>query len=341
MSNQASENEKAEARGQKSEISKDVIAPSSDFRPLTSDLSSYTIALLKGGPGSEREVSLASAAGVGAALRELGATVYEIDVQDDHFVIPDDCTVAFNIIHGTFGEDGQLQSILESRGIAYTGEGVEGSRMAFDKIATKIRLAACKIPTAPFEVIKAGEQPGLPLPYVLKAPKQGSSVGVCIVKEPEAVAAALEEVSKYDDTLLVERFVQGRELTIGVVGDLALPIIEICPKEGFYDFKNKYPFLNPQAKGADHLCPAPLDEATTNRVQELALAAHRALGLEVYSRVDILLSDADEPYVLEINTIPGMTQASLLPEAAAVAGISYPELCARIIELSLGREKTS
>ncbi len=303
------------------------------------NLANYTIALLKGGPGSEREVSLASAAGVGAALRGLGAMVHEIDVQDEHFVVPADCTVAFNIIHGTFGEDGQLQAILESRGIAYTGEGVEGSRTAFDKIATKIQLAKCNIPTAQFEVIKAGEQPGLPLPYVLKAPKQGSSVGVCIVKEPAEVAAALEEVAKYDETVLVEKFIEGRELTIGIVGDLALPIIEICPKEGIYDFQNKYPFLNPQAKGADHLCPAPLDEAATKRVQQLALDAHHALGLEVYSRVDILLSAAGEPYVLEINTIPGMTEASLLPEAASVAGISYPELCARIIELSLERKK--
>lgn len=303
------------------------------------NLANQKIALLKGGPGSERPVSLASAAGVGSALRELGATVYEIDVQDENFEVPADCMVAFNIIHGTFGEDGQLQAILEKRGVAYTGEGVEGSRTAFDKIATKLQFAKKGVPTAPFEVIKAGEEPGLPLPYVLKAPKQGSSVGVCIVKEPGQVAAALEEVSKYDDTLLVEKFVSGRELTIGIIGEMALPVIEICPKEGFYDFKNKYPFLNPQAKGADHLCPAPLDEATTKKVQETALAAHRALGLEVYSRVDILLTDAGEPYVLEINTIPGMTQASLLPEAAGVAGIGYGQLCARIIELSLGRNR--
>ena len=305
------------------------------------NLANQMIALLKGGPGSERPVSLASAAGVGQALRGLGAAVFEIDVWDENFVIPEGCMIAFNIIHGTFGEDGQLQAILESRGVPYTGENVAGSQTAFDKIATKVQLAKCDVPTAPFEVIKAGEQPSMELPYVLKAPKQGSSVGICIVKEPGEVAGALEEVSKYDDTLLVEKFVKGRELTIGIVGNLALPIIEICPKEGFYDFKNKYPFLNPQAKGADHLCPAPLDEDTTLKIQQLALSAHRALGLKVYSRVDILLSDAGEPYVLEINTIPGMTQASLLPEAAAEAGIGYSELCARIIEISLGRNTVS
>jgi len=308
---------------------------------MSSKLAHHKIALLKGGPGSERPVSLASAAGVGAALRGLGATVYEIDVQDENFTIPADTTIVFNIIHGTFGEDGQLQAILENRNVPYTGEGVEGSRTAFDKIATKVRLAERGVPTAQFEVIKAGQQPSLPLPYVIKAPKQGSSVGVCIVKVPEGVAPALEEVCKYDDTLLVEKFVKGRELTVGVVGEMALPIIEICPKEGFYDFKNKYPFLNPQAKGADHLCPAPLDEVTTQRLQQLALDACRALGLEVYSRVDILLAESGEPFVLEINTIPGMTQASLLPEAAAVAGISYPDLCAKIIELSLERRPVS
>jgi D-alanine-D-alanine ligase len=139
--------------------------------------------------------------------------------------------------------------------------------------------------------------------------------------------------------LLVEKFVKGRELTVGILGDLALPIIEICPKEGFYDFKNKYPFLNPKATGADHLCPAPLDEKETQLVQEIALKAHRSLGLEVYSRVDVLLSDSGQAFVLEINTIPGMTQASLLPEAAGVAGISYGALCERIIELSLARQK--
>ncbi|MEI8341973.1 MAG: D-alanine--D-alanine ligase, partial [Verrucomicrobiota bacterium] len=135
-------------------------------------------------------------------------------------------------------------------------------------------------------------------------------------------------------TVLVEKYTPGSELTIGILGDLALPVIMIRPKEGFYDFKNKYPFLNPKAAGADHLCPAPLDEAQTRLVQEVALRARRALGLEVYSRVDIILSANGEANVLEINTIPGMTEASLLPEAAGVAGINYGALCERIIALS-------
>jgi D-alanine-D-alanine ligase len=152
------------------------------------------------------------------------------------------------------------------------------------------------------------------------------------------VDAAIADVSTYDRELLVEKFIAGRELTIGILGDQALPILEIIPKGGFYDFTNKYPFLNPSAGGAaQHVCPASLSDEQTRAIQELALRAHRALGLGVYSRVDVILPEQGEPSVLEANTIPGMTEASLLPEAAAAAGISYPDLCARIIELSAKR----
>jgi D-alanine-D-alanine ligase len=173
---------------------------------------------------------------------------------------------------------------------------------------------------------------------VVKAPRQGSTVGVYIVKEESQIRPALEGAAQYDNPLLIEEYVAGEELTVGIVGPLALPIIMIKPKEGFYDFKNKYPFLNPQAGGgAEHYCPAPLPEKVTRLIREIALAAHGALGLEVYSRVDFILSRDGDPYVLEVNTIPGMTEASLLPEAAGVAGIGYGELCERIIELSLAR----
>jgi D-alanine-D-alanine ligase len=292
------------------------------------------IAVLMGGPGSERPVSLASGAGVAAALRSLGAEVFEVDVRDAGFVVPAGVEIAFNVVHGTFGEDGQLQRLLEGRGIRYTGEGVTGSELAIDKIATKRRLVEHGVPTPRFEVLRGGERPSLPLPFVLKAPKEGSSVGVYIVRDAAEVEARLAEVRGYADEILVEAYVAGRELTVGVLGERALPVVEIRPKEGFYDFQNKYPFLNPQAAGADHWCPAPLDEEVTRRVQQVGLAAHRALGLEVYSRVDILLDAADAPVVLEINTIPGMTQVSLLPEAAAAAGISYAALCAEVLSLS-------
>jgi D-alanine-D-alanine ligase len=302
-------------------------------------LSRQRIAVLKGGPGSEREVSLASAAGVAKALRSLGAEVFEVDVRDAGFDLPEAITLAFNVVHGTFGEDGQLQEILEKRGVAYTGEGVEGSRLAFDKIQTKKKFAAHNIPTAPFEIVSSGGRPAMEIPYVVKAPREGSSVGVYIVKTAEDVEPALRDVAKYGREFLVEKYITGKELTVGIVGDLALPVIEICPKQGFYDFKNKYPFLDPQGQGAaTHLCPAPLDAEQTRLVQETALRAHRALGLVVYSRVDVILTDGGQPFVLEINTIPGMTQASLLPEAAAAAGIGYAALCERVIELSLARQ---
>lgn len=290
-----------------------------------------------GGPGSERRVSLASGAGVAKALRELGAEVIEVDIPGRDFTVPPGTEVAFNVIHGTFGEDGQVQRILEARGVPYTGEGVAGSELAIDKIATKQRLIERGAPTAKFEILRDGAQPTLPLPFVIKAPREGSSVGIYIVHEAARLPESLAEAWKFGPELMVEQFIEGRELTVGIVGDLALPIIEIVAKKDFYNFENKYPFLNPNAAGADHFCPAALSDVVTRRVQEIALAAHRALDLEVYSRVDLLLTNADEPYVLEVNTIPGMTPSSLLPEAAAAVGISYPELCRRIIELSLAR----
>src|SRR5207248_5910159 len=167
---------------------------------------------------------------------------------------------------------------------------------------------------------------------VVKPARQGSTVGVVIVKNASELESAMAEAGKYDRKLLIEKFVSGRELTIGILGGQALPILEIIPKGGFYDFTNKYPFLNPQAGGgAQHVCPAEIDPKKTKQIQELALRAHRALGLQVYSRVDVILSENGEPFVLEANTIPGMTEASLLPEAAAAAGINYVDLCVRII----------
>jgi len=303
-----------------------------------SSLTNKRIAVLKGGPGSERQISLASAAGVAGALRELGAEVVEVDITGPHFELPEGIDLAFNMIHGTFGEDGQLQRALEARGIPYTGEGVRGSELAFDKLKCKARFVEHGVPTPKFETVAAGTTPSMPLPYVVKAPCEGSSVGVYIVRTPEEVAPALAAAARYARELLVEEFVEGRELTVGILDGMALPIIEIRPRTGFYDFANKYPFLDPTGQGsADHFCPAALDEATTSRIQQLALAAHRALDLEVYSRVDFLLRPNGDALVLEINTIPGMTQASLLPEAANVAGIRYPQLCERIAELSLSR----
>jgi len=296
------------------------------------------IAVLMGGPGSERDVSLATGRGVAKALRSLGAEVVDVDVHDEHFALPKDVDLAFITIHGTFGEDGQLQKILEERGVPYTGDGVEPSQAAFDKILSKERFREHNVVTPEWEVVEVGHRPTISVPLVVKPARQGSTVGVVIVKNASEVDSAMAEAGKYDQKLLIEKFVSGRELTIGVLGDQALPILEIIPKGGFYDFNNKYPFLNPQGGGgAEHVCPAKIDPNKTKQIQELALHAFRALGLVVYGRVDVLLPDSGEPVVLEVNTIPGMTEASLLPEAAAAAGINYVALCARIIALSRAR----
>jgi len=298
------------------------------------------IAVLMGGPGSERDVSLATARGVAKALRSRGAEVFEIDVRDENFELPKNIDLAFITIHGTFGEDGQIQKILEDRGVPYTGDGVRESQIAFDKIESKRKFEAAGVTTPEWEVIGANERPTFPIPFVIKPPRQGSTVGVYIIKSADELESALRDARKFDRELLVEKFVPGRELTIGILGDQALPILEIIPKGGFYDFTNKYPFLNPQAGGgAEHVCPANIEEALNRKIQELAVRAYRSIGLRVYSRVDVMLPENAEPSVLEVNTIPGMTEASLLPEAAAAAGINYADLCLRIIELSRARQE--
>src|SRR5581483_11691681 len=261
------------------------------------------VAVLMGGPGSERAVSLATGRGVSKALRSVGIDVVDVDVRNQDFELPKDVELAFISIHGTFGEDGQIQQILEDRGIVYTGDGVEASVVAFDKVLSKEKFLAHNVATPESEVIDANERPKMSVPLVVKAARQGSTVGIVIVKDENELDPALKEAAKYDRKLLIEKFVSGLELTIGILGDQALPIIEIIPKGGFYDFNTKYPFLNPQAgASAEHVCPAKIDPALTKKIQELALRAFRALGLKVYGRVDVLLSEAGEPSVLEVNT---------------------------------------
>jgi len=300
------------------------------------------IAVLMGGPGSEREVSLVTAHGVSKALRSLGCEVVDVDIRDAHFDLPDDVDLAFIAIHGTFGEDGQIQRILELRGIPYTGDGAEESALAFDKIRSKRKFRELGVTTPEWEVIQAGQRPTLSLPLVIKPPRQGSTVGVVIVKTERDLESAQSEAAKYDRELLVEKFIPGRELTIGVLGEQVLPVLEIIPKGGFYDFNTKYPFLNPQAgASAEHVCPAKIVSEKTREIQQMAMRAFRSLGLQVYGRVDVVFPETGEPFVLEVNTIPGMTEASLLPEAAAAAGIGYADLCVRIIALSRARTERS
>ena len=307
---------------------------------MNSFLFGKKIAVLCGGPSSEREVSLRSGSAVANALRLLGADAFEIDVRDGKFRLPTGTELAFNALHGTFGEDGTIQAILDERGIPYTGEGETGSRLAFDKIESKRRFVDCGVPTAPYVTLEKGEIPNLPLPYVVKVPCQGSSVGVYLVKAMPERDAALEKAFAQADSILVEAFVSGRELTVGVLGENVLPIIEIRPRGGFYSYENKYTWTN-RGGAAEHECPARLNRREKALVESAALAAHRSLELEIYSRVDVILDANREPQVLEVNTIPGMTETSLLPEAAAAAGISMSQLCEFIVQLSLERRLAS
>ena len=290
------------------------------------------VAVLLGGPGPEREVSLRSGAAVARALRSLGAVVQEIDVTDLSLSLPEPIDLAYNMIHGTFGEDGQIQEILERQGIPYTGEGVAGSQLAFDKILSKRAFDEHGVPTGRWHVIAAGQRPSFEVPFVVKSPRQGSSVGVHIIKDSADLDPALEDCFRFGEAVIVEEFFSGRELTVGILGDVALPVIEIVPREGFYDYQHKY------TQGAsEYFVPAPIGEEATQAVQYAALAAKRALGLEIYSRVDVILASDGRLNVLEINTIPGMTETSLLPKAAAAAGLDFPTLCERIASLSMQR----
>ena len=300
-------------------------------------LSHQKIAVLMGGPGSEREVSLASGKAVLNALLGLGLDAVAVDVTGPEIELPTGTDLAFNVIHGTFGEDGSLQQILEGLGIPYTGAGVKSSRIAFDKNLAKAAFVEHGVPTPRAEIIDVSNGPRLPsfpAPFVVKPPREGSSVGVHIVRNQADAEAAMADAAKYGDDILVEEFINGQELTVGILNDVALPVVHIIPPEGVYDMASKYPWLS-GAKGSQYICPADLDAETTRLVQEAALAAHRSLGVEIYSRVDVLLDSQNRPFVLEANTIPGMTETSLLPKAAAAIGISFPELCKTIAELSL------
>jgi D-alanine-D-alanine ligase len=305
-------------------------------------LSSVKIAVLMGGPGSEREVSLASGKAVFGALHGLGLDVVAVDATRASADLPADTGLVFNLIHGTFGEDGQLQEILDQRGIPYTGAGAASSRTAFDKNLAKAAFTAEGVPTPRAEIIDVSAGPRLPsfaAPFVVKPPREGSSVGVNIVKDPAQAAAAMADAAHYGSDILVEEFIDGLELTVGILNNSPLPVIHIIPPEGVYDMASKYPWLS-GAQGSQYICPAGIDAECTRAVQDAALAAHRALGIEVYSRVDVLLDKHGRPFVLEANTIPGMTATSLLPKAAAAAGIAFPDLCLTIAEQSYQLRKT-
>lgn len=303
------------------------------------EVSELKVAVLAGGPGSEREVSLVSAKGVVAALEGQVREVVLIDVTGEDFDLPPATDIGFNVIHGTFGEDGGLQAVMEKKGVPYTGAREVSSRTAFDKILSKECFVRAGVNTPASETVMVANGSaavsGVGIPCVVKPPREGSSVGVHLVHSEAEWTAAIEDAAKYSSDVLVEQLIVGKELTVGVLGEQVFPVIHIQPRSGFYDISNKYPWMT--GSGAtDYFCPADLPDEITALVQEEALRAHRSLGVEIYSRVDVLLREEDsKPFVLEVNTIPGMTESSLLPKAAAAAGIDYTTLCLKIIELSL------
>jgi D-alanine-D-alanine ligase len=294
------------------------------------------ITVMLGGPSAEREVSLRSGAAVAKALRSLGHEVNELDPRNESWVLPPKTDVVFLALHGTYGEDGTVQRRLDKLGALYTGCDAAASRIAFDKVQTKNRCLEAGVPTAKYLVVNSKPVPwpkGWQPPLVVKPVRQGSSVGLQFVERVEDWQTALAEALKFDSEVLVEEKIAGRETTVGILGGEPLPVLEIRPKEGSYDYKNKY-----TAGRTEYFCPADFDSATTKRIQTVALGAFQAIGGRDYARVDVMVRDGGEPVVLEVNTLPGMTETSLLPKAAAAAGLNYAQLCQRMVELALKRK---
>ncbi len=294
------------------------------------------ITVMLGGPSAERDVSLRSGASVAAALRSLGHVVNELDPQKPGWKLARETEVVFLALHGTYGEDGTVQAELEKLGVPYTGCDAVASRIGFDKALTKEKCVAAKVPTARSLVLDSAKTPwplGWNPPLVIKPVRQGSSVGLQFVERVEEWGPALTESLRHDSQVLIEEKIIGRETTVGILDQQPLPIVEVRPKSGVYDYRTKY-----SVGATEYFCPAPFDAATTQRVQAAGLAAFQAIGGRDYARVDVMVRANGDPVVLEVNTLPGMTETSLLPKAAAAAGIGYADLCQRMVLLALQRK---
>jgi D-alanine-D-alanine ligase len=298
--------------------------------------SKLQITVMLGGPSAEREVSLRSGAAVAQALRSLGHEVCELDPQTPDWTLSPQTQVVFLALHGTYGEDGTVQQQLDALGVPYTGCDAEASRLAFDKVLTKQHCVKAGVPTARFVAVDsaaAGWPETFSPPLVVKPVRQGSSVGLQFVERAADWPAALQAALQFDSAVLAEEKIIGRETTVGILGGQVLPVVEVRPKAGSYDYQNKY-----TAGATEYFCPASFDPATTGRIQAAALGAFRAIGGRDYARVDVMVRADGSPVVLEVNTLPGMTATSLLPKAAAAAGLNYAELCQRMVDLALARK---
>ena len=305
--------------------------------------SALRVAVLRGGRSAEREVSLNTGAQVAAALAARGHVVAMIDTRETGFIAaiqdarPD---VVFIALHGRYGEDGTIQGLLELLDLPYVGSGVLASALAMNKVQTKRIYAAAGLKTPAYEVVRRNEPydverlvESLGPDTVVKPANEGSSVGMTIVHDPALLGTAIEKAFEHDPLVLVERFELGTEVTVGVIGNdapEALPTLEIVPVNDFYDYESKYvPGMS------RHIIPAGVSEEARLESQRLAVEAHKVLGCAGMSRSDTIVTAAGEVFLLETNTIPGMTQTSLLPDAAAAAGIPFPDLCERLIGLAL------
>jgi D-alanine-D-alanine ligase len=304
------------------------------------------IMVAMGGNSSEREVSLKTGEAVKRALISLGHTVTAWDPasgipesDEDWKALFFDHEVVFLALHGKFGEDGALQQTLESLGIPFTGCDSISSALAFDKVETKKVWRSKGLPTADFvafETLDARFPEELGLSFVVKPAREGSSVGLYFVKDPSEWTVAVNAILKLDSRGLAESRIIGREITVGVLEGRPLPIVEIRPKTGVYDYANKY-----TSGATEYLCPAPFSAEETSTIQQIAQQAFDAVGARDYARVDMMISDSGPPTLLEINTLPGMTETSLLPKAAAAAGMSFESLCQKMVDMACSRQEDS
>jgi D-alanine-D-alanine ligase len=296
------------------------------------------VAVLMGGPSSEREISLRSGRAVCEALKGTEYEPVAIDTVDEWLdelssIKPQ---VAFIALHGKFGEDGTVQALLEELKMPYTGSGVQASRLAMDKASSVKIFKAAGIPTPEYMIARKPScqmtNNKIDFPVVVKPSSQGSSIGLTIVEDRSQLKKAMDLAYVFDEHILVEKFIRGEELTVGILDDNPLPVIKIIPNRKFYDYKAKYLSVETQ-----YLAPAPIEKKFYKKAQALALAAHNALGCKDFSRVDMILGEDGLIKVLEVNSIPGLTSKSLLPKAAACIGINFQQLCIRIIQSAIRR----
>jgi D-alanine-D-alanine ligase len=297
------------------------------------------IGVLMGGLSSEREVSLATGNAILKALTDRGYNAVAVDVGKDvaERIQNEGIEVAFNALHGKFGEDGAIQGLLEIVGIPYTGSGILASAMGMNKIISKTVFKAYGLNVGPYHIAASGDtgvletaQAEIGFPLVVKPSSEGSSVGVSLVHTQEEFDGAVKLAFSYDREILIERYIRGMEVQVGILGERALGAIEIVPRDVFYSYKAKY------EKGmSDHYFPARVPKEIYDRTLDAGLLAHRALGCRGYSRVDFIIGDDGVPSILEVNTLPGMTATSLLPEIANGVGIPFPKLVEEILRLAI------